>query len=50
MNSELGLYIDHMKGKRKTKGTSARNDLRQITDQSPANVWNIDYWKNAPQS
>ena len=38
------------KGKRKTKGTSARNDLRQITDQSPANVWNIDYWKNAPQS
>tara|TARA_B100000424_G_scaffold84115_2_gene62926 strand:+ start:4847 stop:5710 length:864 start_codon:yes stop_codon:yes gene_type:complete len=50
VNSELGLYIDHMKGKRKTKGTSARNDLRQITDQSPANVWNIDYWKNAPQS
>tara|TARA_B100000085_G_C18549599_1_gene515325 strand:- start:1319 stop:2197 length:879 start_codon:yes stop_codon:yes gene_type:complete len=40
INSELGLYMDHMKGDRKTRGTSAKNDLRQLHD--------VEYWKNIP--
>ena len=38
INSVLGAYIDHMKGKRKVKGRSSKSDLR----------WdrNEDYWKN----
>ena len=42
VNSELGEYMDHMKGKRKKIGTSSRNDLRK----EPT----VDYWKKAPQS
>ncbi len=42
VNSELGEYMDHMKGKRKKIGTSTRNDLRK----EPT----VDYWKKAPQS
>jgi hypothetical protein len=42
VNSELGQYMDHMKGKRKKIGTSARSDLRSIPT--------IDYWKKAPPS
>ena len=38
INSELGLYMDHMKGKRKQVGTSQKKDLR--------NIPNVDYWKN----
>ena len=38
INSVLGDYIDHMKGKRKIKGKSSRSDLRTKKDQ--------DYWKN----
>jgi hypothetical protein len=48
INSELGLYMDHFKGKRKNIGSSARNDLRSPTADSPANVLEIDYWKKAP--
>ena len=48
VNSELGLYIDHIKGKRKRIGSSAKNDLRQPPKGAPANVWNIDYWKKVP--
>jgi hypothetical protein len=48
VNSELGLYIDHMKGKRKQLGSSARNDLRPQMENSPANVWEVDYWKKVP--
>ncbi|HBY67541.1 MAG TPA: hypothetical protein DEG69_07180 [Flavobacteriaceae bacterium] len=40
INSELGLYMDHMKGNRKTKGSSTKNDLRQSHD--------VDYWKKIP--
>jgi hypothetical protein len=40
INSELGLYMDHMKGDRKTRGTSAKNDLRELHD--------VEYWKNIP--
>jgi hypothetical protein len=38
INSVLGQYIDHMKGKRKIKGKSSRSDLRSAPD--------LDYWKN----
>ena len=47
VNSELGLYMDHMKGKRKKHGTSGRNDLR-ANPNAPADVFNVDYWKKAP--
>ncbi len=40
VNSELGYYIDHFKGNRKTKRTSSKKDLSKVSD--------IDYWKNAP--
>ena len=48
VNSELGLYMDHMKGKRKQKGSSAKNDLRAPRNNAPANVWDIEYWKKVP--
>ena len=38
INSAIGDYIDHMKGKRKIKGKSSKSDLRYKKDQ--------DYWKN----
>ena len=41
VNSELGQYIDHMKGDRKTKGSSSQKDLK-------TNITNIDYWKKVP--
>tara|TARA_R110000868_G_scaffold410918_1_gene700856 strand:- start:31 stop:924 length:894 start_codon:yes stop_codon:yes gene_type:complete len=50
INSELGLYMDHFKGKRKTIGSSARNDLRPPKDGAPANVLEVDYWKKAPST
>ena len=50
VNSELGLYMDHMKGKRKKLGSSAKADLRPPMKDAPANVWDIDYWKKVPGS
>ena len=51
INSELGLYMDHMKGgDRKEIGTSARSDLRAPMKDAPANIWEIDYWKKVPGS
>jgi hypothetical protein len=38
INSQLGSYIDHMKGKRKLLGKSSKSDLRGSR--------NEDYWKN----
>ena len=38
VNSVLGEYIDHLKGKRKIKGKSSKTDLRVLRNQ--------DYWKN----
>ena len=38
INSVLGEYIDHMKGKRKVKGKSSASDLRVKRQE--------DYWKN----
>ena len=43
VNSELGKYIDHMKGDRKLKGSSSKKDLK--TD-----ITNIDYWKKVPSA
>ena len=40
VNSELGQYMDHMKGKRKKIGSSSRSDLRSVPT--------VDYWKKAP--
>ena len=42
VNSELGQYMDHMKGKRKKLGASARSDLSSAPTE--------DYWKKVPQS
>jgi hypothetical protein len=50
INSELGLYMDHMKGKRKKLGSSAKADLRPPMKDAPVNVWDVDYWKKAPTS
>ena len=46
VNSELGLYIDHFKGKRKNIGSSAKNDLRG--SRSSTDVSDLDYWKSTP--
>jgi len=47
VNSELGLYMDHMKGKRKKTGSSAKNDLR-ANPNAPADIFAVDYWKKVP--
>lgn len=47
INSELGLYIDHMKGKRKQSGSSAKIDIRHSPN-APADITKVDYWKKAP--
>ena len=49
VNSELGLYMDHMKGKRKQIGSSAKNDLRSNPN-APADIFSVDYWKKVPSS
>ena len=45
VNSELGLYMDHMKGKRKKEGSSAKKDLRSNPN-APVDIMTVDYWKN----
>ena len=47
INSELGLYMDHFKGKRKQAGISAKKDLR-VNPDATLNVHEIDYWKELP--
>ena len=49
INSELGLYMDHFKGKRKLQGTSAKNDFRANSNAS-VDIQKIDYWKKVPPS
>ena len=49
VNSELGLYMDHFKGKRKTHKTSTKKDLRQ-NPKAEVDVQNIDYWKKVPRA
>ena len=45
INSELGLYMDHMKGNRKNAGKSMRNDFRPQTLESTKDMHSLDYWK-----
>ena len=45
INSELGLYMDHMKGNRKNAGKSARNDFRPQSLETTKNMHDLDYWK-----
>ena len=40
VNSELGSYLDHFKGNRKSRQTSSKKDLSKVSD--------IDYWKKVP--
>jgi hypothetical protein len=47
INSELGLYMDHFKGKRKTNKTSTKKDLR-ANPNATVLVHDIDYWKKVP--
>ena len=44
INSELGLYIDHFKGKRKHKGTSVKSDFKN----KEIKATKLDYWKQVP--
>jgi len=48
VNSELGLYIDHLKGKRKKLGSSAKNDFRPQKNSETQNLTQLDYWKQIP--
>ena len=50
INSELGLYMDHFKGKRKNIGSSAKNDLRTQPEGAPTDVSQVDYWKKVPDN
>ena len=45
INSELGLYMDHMKGNRKSAGKSKRNDFRPQTLEATKSVHDLEYWK-----
>jgi len=47
VNSELGFYIDHFKGKRKANKTSTKKDLR-LNPNAKVDVQNVDYWKKVP--
>ena len=38
INSVLGAYVDHMKGKRKAKGKSSASDIKGARTE--------EYWKN----
>ena len=44
INSELGLYIDHFKGKRKHGGTSVKSDFKN----KEIEATKLDYWKQVP--
>jgi hypothetical protein len=46
INSELGQYMDHFKGKRKNVGSSAKIDIRQ--QPTGTTLGQVDYWKKVP--
>ena len=48
INSELGLYMDHFKGKRKEGNASWKKDFKGQTLEATKDVRNLDYWKNVP--
>ena len=43
INSELGKYIDHMKGPRKNEGKSRSTDIYTERKES---YWTVDFWKD----
>ena len=45
INSELGLYMDHFKGKRKQLKKSAKNDFRPQVIDATKNLTDLEYWK-----
>ena len=45
INSVLGLYMDHFKGKRKKSGTSWRKDLSPQSRSEIKDIAQLDYWK-----
>jgi len=45
INSVLGLYMDHFKGKRKKSGTSWRKDLAPQSRSEIKDIAQLDYWK-----
>tara|TARA_B100001093_G_scaffold183835_1_gene176473 strand:+ start:41 stop:904 length:864 start_codon:yes stop_codon:yes gene_type:complete len=45
INSVLGLYMDHFKGKRKKSGTSWRKDLSPQSRLEIKDIAQLDYWK-----
>ena len=45
INSELGLYMDHFKGKRKQLKKSAKNDFRPQVVDATKNLTDLEYWK-----
>ena len=44
INSELGLYMDHFKGKRKHDRTSVKSDFKNLEIEATK----LDYWKQVP--
>jgi len=46
INSVLGLYMDHFKGKRKKSGTSWKKDFWPQSQAETKNISQLDYWKN----
>ena len=46
INSVLGLYMDHFKGKRKKSGTSWKKDFWPQSQAETKNISKLDYWKN----
>ena len=45
INSVLGLYMDHFKGKRKQSGTSWKKDFWPQSKAEIKNITKLDYWK-----
>ena len=46
INSLLGLYMDHFKGKRKKSGTSWKKDFWPQSHDETKKIVELDYWKN----
>ena len=46
INSLLGLYMDHFKGKRKKSGTSWKKDFWPQVHDETKKIVELDYWKN----
>lgn len=46
INSLLGLYMDHFKGKRKQSGTSWKKDFWQQSHEETKKIVELDYWKS----